>query len=67
MTEKEEPMLFDVEKEAALRCTIEEHEVCAGCPYLGLVKDEERFCIMGQAPQTCIVAKACGRFGTSTS
>lgn len=59
---KEVSMLFDIEQKIVSRCTIEESPVCEGCLYLGLDRGEERFCIMQQHPECCVVAKATGRF-----
>ncbi len=55
-------MLFDIEKQAAVRWHIEKHDVCAGCPYLGQMKDEESFCIMHQNPPACVLARVARRF-----
>ena len=55
-------MLFDIEKQQVQRWYIDMHEVCAGCPYLGAVRDERVFCIMRQSPPECIIAKIAGRF-----
>ena len=56
------PMLFDIEKQAAVRWYIEKHDVCVGCPYHGQVKNEETFCIMRQDPLKCVIAKVARRF-----
>ncbi|MCG8342082.1 MAG: hypothetical protein MI684_04510 [Chlorobiales bacterium] len=55
-------MLFDIEKQVAVRWYIEKHDVCPGCPYHGKAKDEESFCIMRQEPPECVVAISARRF-----
>ncbi len=55
-------MLFDIEKQMAVRWYIEKHDVCPGCPYHGNAKDEESFCIMRQEPPECVVAISARRF-----
>ena len=55
-------MLFDIEKQVAVRWYIEKHDVCAGCLYYGNLKNEEAFCIMRQDPPECLIATVARRF-----
>lgn len=55
-------MLFDIEKQVAIRWYIEKHDVCPGCPYHGQAKDEESFCIMRRDPPECDIAMVARRF-----